>query len=181
MPTVTFITGNPSKAAYLARYLGFPVAHQAVELEEIQSLDLQAIVAHKVKQAYGIVGKPVLVEDVSLSFHALGELPGPFIRFYVETVPFETICRMLDGFPRDATARCVFGYYDGQTLVFFEGALRGAIAKHPSSKKGFGWDAIFIPDGYTKTRAELSEKDDQKTYLQLKPFDQIKQFLRDRD
>jgi non-canonical purine NTP pyrophosphatase (RdgB/HAM1 family) len=138
MSKITFITGNQSKADYLSKYLGFEVSHQKIELDEIQSLDLQEVVEHKVRQAYKIVNGPVLVEDVSLEFKALGRLPGTFIKFYVDEIPFETICRTLDGLNREATARCIFGYFDGQTLEFFEGSLVGSIAEHPEGDNGFG-------------------------------------------
>lgn len=177
MSNVTFITGNQSKADYLAKYLGFPVKHVKLDLDEIQSLDLKKIVEHKVMQAYKEVQGPVLVEDVSLEFEALGGLPGPFIRFFVEEVPFETICSMIDGQTRKAIARCVFGYYDGQNVKLLEGSLKGDIAEVPAGEKGFGWDRIFIPEGYACTRAELSEEDDQKTYMQIKPFAALKEFL----
>lgn len=181
MQKLTFITGNQNKADYLSKYLGFPVEHTKIDLDEIQSLDLNEIVEHKVKQAYEKVQGLVIVEDVSLEFEALGRLPGPFIRFFIDEVPFESICSMLDGKTRKATARCVFGYYDGNNLRLFEGKLGGEIADTPAGENGYGWDKIFIPDGYTVTRAELSEEDDRKTYLQLKPFAELKQFLESRD
>ena len=177
MHKITFITGNQSKADYLARYLGIAIAHQKVELEEIQSLDLRTVVEYKVRQAYEAVKGPVLVEDVALEFKALGRLPGTFIRFFVDEVPFEAICRMLDGLSREATARCVFGFYDGQELHFFEGSMNGTIAEHPRGEHGYGWDRIFIPKGYTQTRAEMSEVDDEKTYTIIKPFSQLREFL----
>lgn len=177
MKDITFITGNQSKADYLAKYLGFPVLHEKVDLDEIQSLDLREIVEHKVKQAYERVNTPVIVEDVSLEFEALGKLPGPFIRFFVDTVPFETICSMLNGLSRKATARCVFGYYDGEQLEMFEGFMKGEIAERPAGENGYGWDKLFIPEGYSVTRAGLDEEDDKKTYLQIKPFESLKQFL----
>ena len=167
MTDVTFITGNQKKADYLSKYLGYPVDHVKVDLDEIQSLDLKEIVEHKVRQAYEKIQKPVIVEDVSLEFEALGGLPGPFIRFFVDQVPFETICSMIGGQTRRATAKCVFGYYDGEELKSFEGSLGGSIAEAPAGDNGFGWDKIFIPDGYTVTRAQLSEEDDQKTYVQI--------------
>ncbi len=71
MVNVTFITGNQKKADYLAKYLGFSVNHVKIDLDEIQSLSLQEIVTHKVKQAYEKVQSPVIVEDVSLEFEAL--------------------------------------------------------------------------------------------------------------
>lgn len=177
MKDITFITGNQGKADYLAKYLGFPVKHVKLDLDEIQSLDLKQIVEHKVRQAYEEIKAPVIVEDVSLEFEALGRLPGPFIRFFVEEVPFEEICSMLNGKTRKAIARCTFGYYDGENLQLFEGKLDGEIAKNPAGENGFGWDRIFIPEGYEVTRAQLGEEDDRKTYLQIKPFAELKEFL----
>jgi len=177
MNDITFITGNQNKADYLAKYLDLPIKHQKVDLDELQSLDLRTIVDHKVRQAYDIVGSPVIVEDVSLEFSALGRFPGTFIKFLVDEVPFETICRMLDGLSRNAVARCVFGYYDGAEVVLFEGSLTGLISNKPVGENGFGWDKIFIPEGYTITRAEMNEEDDMKTYTTIKPFAQMKLFF----
>lgn len=177
MQPITFITGNQKKAEYLERYLRFPIEHTKLDLDELQSLDLREIVEHKVRQAYEIVKKPVIVEDVSLEFTALGKLPWPFIRFFIEEMSMEQICSLLDHKERSAMARCVFGYYDGERLEFFEGKLRGTIAKEPQWTGGFGFDPIFIPEWYNITRAELSEVDDQKTYLQMKPFEQVRDFL----
>ncbi len=174
---VTFITGSQKKADYVAEYLGFPVQHVKLDLEEIQSLDLKEIVEHKVRQAYEQIKGPVIVEDVSLEFEALGGLPGPFIRFFVERVPFKTMCSMINGKSRKAMARCVFGYYDGDILKLFEGSLGGKIAEKPAGKNGFGWDKIFIPNGYHLTRAQLNEEDDQRTYLKIKPLAKLKAFL----
>lgn len=177
MQSITFITGNQKKADYLARYLGFPIEHTKIDLDEIQSLDLREIVEHKVKQAYAKIQKPVIVEDVSLEFNALGRLPGTFIRFFIEEMSMEQICSLLDGKERTAIARCVFGYYDGTHLEFFEWGIPGSIAEKPSGDGGYGFDQIFIPTGYTITRAEFSEIDDQKTYLQMKPFEKVRDFL----
>lgn len=177
MAAITFITGNQNKADYLAKYLGLPVKHRKIDLDEIQSLDLKEVVEHKVRQAYNKVKSPVIVEDVALEFSALGRFPGTFIRFLVDEVPFETICRMLDGLSRNAVARCVFGYCDGSEVRLFEGSLGGVIADHPSGDNGFGWDRLFIPEGYTTTRAGLSEEDDRKTYTTIKPFAELKSYL----
>jgi len=44
-------------------------------------------------------------------------------------------------------------------------------------ENGYGWDSIFIPEGYNITRASMNEADDQKTYLQIKPLEKVKDFL----
>lgn len=175
-----FITGNADKAAYLANNLGVELDHQKIDLDEIQSTSLEEIVEHKVRQAYNQIGKPVLVEDVALGFDALGGLPGPFIKFFVDTPNgLDTLCRMLDGFNnRKAEASCVYGYYDGIRLELFRGALGGEIAPSPRGEGGFGWDKIFCPDGYEgKTRAELSAADDHATYTTIKPYTALREFL----
>lgn len=174
---VTFITGNEHKAKHFAECLGLPVDHVKLDLDEIQSLSLKEIVEHKVRQAYEFAQRPVIVEDVSLEFEALNGLPGPFIRFFVDQVPFETMCSMAQGQTRCATARCVFGYFDGETCTLFEGSLRGEIAEAPRGEHGYGWDKIFIPEGYTITRAEMDEKEYQATYMQIKPFAALKNYL----
>lgn len=177
MANVTFISGNQNKADYLSRYFGHPIDHMKLDLDEIQSTNLKEIVEHKIRQAYEIVKKPVIVEDVALEFDALGGLPGPFIKFFLEKVPLEVICSMINGLTRKATARCVFGYYDGKDIELFEGSLDGEIAVEPAGNNGFGWDRIFIPQGYNVTRASLDEENDQKTYLEMKPFAKLKMYL----
>jgi non-canonical purine NTP pyrophosphatase (RdgB/HAM1 family) len=47
---------------------------------------------------------------------------------------------------------------DGKPF-FFEGLLNGKIAEHPSGTGGFGYDPVFIPDGYDRTLAELSPEE----------------------
>lgn len=175
-----FITGNQDKADYLAKMLGIELEHQKVELDEIQSTDLDAIVTHKVMQAYEQLQAPVLVEDVSLGFTTLGGLPGPFIKFFVDAPDgLERLCRMLDGFDdRSARASCTFGYFDGERLELLRGGLAGTIAVSPRGENGFGWDKIFCPDGFDgKTRAELSPSLDAKTYATIKPFAALRQML----
>lgn len=177
MKHVTFITGNQGKADYLAKYLGVPVEHIKLDLDEIQSLELKEVVHHKVREAYKKVAGPVLVEDVSLEFSNLGKLPGPLIKWFLEELTSEQLCRLADAGDRKAIGRCMFGYFDGVEEMYFEGELHGTITQYPSGESGFGWDPIFIPDGYSVTRAELSEADYEKVYRQIRPIDTLKQFL----
>lgn len=175
----TFITGNQSKADYLSRQLGFDLDHQKVELDELQSTDLHVIVEHNLRQAYEVCVKPVLVEDVSLVFNALNDLPGPYIKWFVEHAGDEACCRMLDGFDdRSAVIRCTFGYYDGDVMEFFDSELPGTIAAEPRGSNGFGFDRFFINEGYTITRAEMTQEENERTYADLmKPFAQVRNFL----
>jgi inosine triphosphate pyrophosphatase len=174
-----FITGNQSKADYLSRQMGVTLEHRRVELDELQSTDLHSIVDHKLRQAYAICQVPVLVEDVSLVFNALNGLPGPYIKWFVEYAGDEACCRMLDGFDdRSAVIRCTYGYYDGVRMQFFDSETRGTIAEAPRGSNGFGFDRLFISEGYKITRAEMDQEENERTYAEvMKPFKQVREFI----
>jgi len=176
-----FITGNQNKADYLAKMLGIHLDHHKVDLDEIQSISLEEIVVHKAKQAYQVIGKSVLVEDVALGFNALHGLPGPFVKFFVEAPGgLDNMCRMLDGFDdRSARAECMFAYYDGKECTVLAGHLDGVIADAPKGDGGFGWDKVFCPQGYEgKTRAELILEQNETTYKTIKPIEKLRDFLK---
>lgn len=175
---LTLITGNQNKADQVARWLGAHVPHRKIDLDELQSLDTHEIVEHKAKQAYDILKSPVLIEDVSLTFKALGRLPGPFIKWFIEELDYQGLVKLLDGYDdRSAHAVCCYGFYDGKDLRFFEGGVLGSIAPEPKGDGGFGFDPIFIPDGYAITRAEMSEDDYDKTSPRKFALDNLKMFL----
>lgn len=158
---LTFITGNPAKAEQVSWHLRAPIHHRRVDLVEIQSLSLDEIVAYKAREAFKIVKAPVLVEDTSLIFHALGKLPGPLIKWFLQELDNDGLCTLLNGYTdRSATAMVLFGYYDGKQLQTFPGEMNGTIAKRPRGARGFGWDPIFIPNGHSKTWGEMT-KDEQ--------------------
>lgn len=180
MKKVIFVTGNPEKAENFSKHMGADIPHHDVDVDEIQTLDIYKLVEHKAKEAYRQLNTPVLVEDVQFVMNALGKLPGPFIKYFVIAENGgEKMCRMLDGFTdRSAVGKCIFGYYDGGAMRFFEGKLNGIVAVHPRGNRGYGFDRIFVPDGFDgKTAAELSEQQYDHYYSTIKPFVKVKQFL----
>jgi len=165
-----FITGNQHKADYLAKWLGQPVSHQKINLDEIQSLDLSRVVEDKARRAYRIVQRPVLVEDVALTFRALGHLPGPLVKWFLEEIGTDGLCKLLQPFAdKRATASIMYGLFDGQKLHTFEARVDGTVPDQPRSldqlewKNSLSWNSVFIPDGTTKTYAEMTDDE-------LKPF-----------
>ena len=178
MRTFIFISGNQHKADQLAQWIGVPVEHRKVDLDEIQSLDSRSIVEHKARQAFAIVRQPVLVEDVALTIHALGKLPGPFIKWFIEEIGTEGVCRLAANFDdKSATASILYGYYDGKTFAYFPGERRGAIALEARGNGGFGFDQCFIPGGYTQTRAELDAAAYEATSPRARAIVKLKTFL----
>ncbi len=177
---ITFITGNAAKAEQLARHLDFPVTHQKLDLLEMQSLDLREVVTNKAKEAYKHVQSSVLVDDTSVVFHALGRLPGPLIKWFVYELKNQGMCKLLDGYnDRSATATVCFGLYDGKNTHVFEGKITGKIANRPRGDNGFGWDSIFIPDGYTKTRGEMDQDEQDQTSPRRQALKKLEAYLKE--
>lgn len=87
MKQILLVTGNQHKLKEwqnLCDGHGINLDSIDLDLEEIQSDDPEAIVADKVKRAYELVGKPVIVEDVAAGLDKLDGLPGPFIKFFLK-------------------------------------------------------------------------------------------------
>lgn len=181
---IIFVTGNPEKASNFSKHIGFSIGHEPAELEEIQTLDPKELIDYKARQAYAQLQKPVLVEDVEFVFHAVGGLPGPFIKYFVQAENGgEKMCRMLDGFSdRGATASCTYAFFDGQELKIFTGKIDGVVADSPRGDAGYGFDRVFEPTGFDgKTAGELNQVEYDKYYSTIKPFKEIRTFLEQFD
>lgn len=175
---LVFITGNQYKADFLAKWLGYSVEHHKLDLDELQSLDLNAIVEHKARQAYDILKRPVLVEDASLSLTAIGRLPGPFIKWFLKEMGPEGLCKLARSLPsQEAHGEVCYALFDGADVKFFEGEMRGRIAKEVRGTGGFGFDPIFINDGYDITRAEMDEDTYAKTSYRTDAMTKLKRYL----
>lgn len=178
MQKITLITSNAGKAAEVSRYLGFIVDHVALDLHEIQSLDLEEIVREKIISAYTKIQKPVLVEDVSLIFTAFGKLPGPLVKWFEKELGNEGLARLVDGKDRSCIATVCYGYHDGQNVHLVSGSMMGYVADHPRGDIGFGWSPIFIPDGMTKTYAELSLEERDPIAMRHKALAKLQEILK---
>ncbi len=115
-------------------------------------------------------GKIALADDSGLAVDALDGAPGVFSARYAgegadDVRNYEKLLAELKGVPPDKrTARfacCIaLAFPDGKVMTFFSEA-RGSITMEPKGKTGFGYDPVFLPDGYTRTFAEMTgaEKD----------------------
>ena len=162
MQKITFVTGNDDKAREVGVALGAEVERVKLDLDEIQSLDLKAVVEHKARQAYAQLGAPVVVEDVSLAIAQLGGLPGPFIKWFLLGVGVEGVARLLTAPDRSVSWTVGYGYCDQSGFQYAEGASSGTISQAAVGQGGFGFDSIFIFEGETRTIAELSPEEKAK-------------------
>lgn len=179
MKNFVFVSGNLKKAHYLEKFLGQKVKHHKLDLTEIQSLNPLKVVEHKAKEAYKILKMPVLIEDTSLKFTAFGELPGTFVKFFLEEVGNNGMAKMLNAFEnRNATAEVIYGYYDGQNFKAYRAELKGLISNVPKEKRGMGWDPIFIPNGQNKTYGEMTEREYNKYSVRNMAVQKLKKDLK---
>eukprot|EP00697_Spironema_sp_BW2_P016203 gnl/Spiro4/7340_TR3843_c0_g4_i1.p1 gnl/Spiro4/7340_TR3843_c0_g4~~gnl/Spiro4/7340_TR3843_c0_g4_i1.p1 ORF type:complete len:222 (+),score=56.66 gnl/Spiro4/7340_TR3843_c0_g4_i1:32-667(+) len=157
---LSFVTGNEHKLRETRAILGdnFPLTLVGVniDLPEYQGTP-QEIVRRKCSLAAEQVNGPVIVEDVSLCFKALNGMPGPYIKWFLDAIGREGLWNLLAAYPdKSATALCTYGYCPGPGLPtqFFEGRVEGQIVP-PRGASNFGWDPVFLPDGFTQTFAEM--------------------------
>ncbi len=176
--SITFITGNHAKVEWLRRHITTPVDHQKLDVPEIQSLDLEEVVRHKAEEAFRLLQMPLLVEDTSLRFNALGRLPGPLIKWFLEELGTEGLCKLLDSYDdRTAIAEVMYGLHTGKEVVLFGATIQGAIANSPRGTNGFGWDNAFIPQGSEKTWGEMNQEERDNTSLREKAITKLNDYM----
>ena len=156
----TLVTGNPDKLVEARRLCGRRLRSAAVDLPEIQSLDLAAVLEAKGEEAFRRLGRPIVVEETGLELAAMNGFPGPLIKWMLEAVGAVGVARaglaLGDG---SARARCRLLYYDGERRETAEGETVGRLVLPPRGDGGFGWDPVFQPAGEARTYGELPAAD----------------------
>jgi non-canonical purine NTP pyrophosphatase (RdgB/HAM1 family) len=157
LPRFVLVTGNRDKVAEARRVWPGEIEHVALDLPEIQSLDLDAVLQAKAEEAWRRLERPLVVEETGLELAALSGFPGPLVKWMLESVGATGIARtaLALGDPR-ATARCRLLYFDGRARTVAEGSTRGVLLAEPRGTGGFGWDPVFLPDGENQTYGELT-------------------------
>lgn len=159
VPRFTLVTGNPDKLAEAERILGRRLDSVSLDLPELQSLDLLAVLREKGAEAFRRVRRPLVVEETGLALAALNGFPGPLVRWMLEAVGPEGIARaaLALGDAR-ASARCALLWTDGEREWIGEGETHGTLVP-PRGSGGFGWDPVFLPNGEARTYGELEAGD----------------------
>ncbi len=117
--------------------------------------------AKKAREVFAFTGLPSLADDTGLEVQALGGRPGVYSARYAgeEANPVANrrllLSEMLGKADRSARFTTVLAYFDGVDMRLFEGVCEGRIEPVERGAGGFGYDALFLPDGETQTFAEL--------------------------
>jgi len=176
---LVFVTSNLGKLREAEEVLGTKLEHHALDLQELQSLDLEEVVRGKATSAYQRLQQPVLVEDTSLELAGMGGFPGPLVRWMLTSVGPEGICRVASVFGDPcATVRCIACATDGANEVVGVGEVHGVIGKKPHGRRGFGWDSAFIPsDGDGRSYAEMEESEKNSISHRRRAFEALRRAL----
>ena len=172
MHKILFATGNKNKLSEVKALLS-----EHVELIDLSSLDedvddlpengdtLEKNAIEKAKYVYDNFGINCFAEDTGLEIDCLNGEPGVFSARYagVSKNPdanMDLVLAKLEGATnRAARFRTVIALILEGREFLFEGKCNGVISIQKSGTKGFGYDPIFIPEGYEVTFAELSKEE----------------------
>jgi len=140
----------------------------------------------KARWVFSRKGIWTLGDDSGLEVDYLGGRPGVYSARYAgegatDLMNLEKLLDELKGVPREKrTARfcCVMVLMIGaDTWHISEGRCEGWIGFTPYGDKGFGYDPVFIPDGFTKTFAEISSEEKHEISHRGRALDQLKKYL----
>lgn len=119
----------------------------------------------KAKACYEKFKIPSIGDDSGLVVEQLNGEPGIFSARYAgenanDFLNNEKLIKEIQKFPEPHRAKfvCVVIYYDGEKFINAYGEVNGRIITEPKGKNGFGYDPLFIPNGYDKTFGELSHE-----------------------
>ena len=181
-PILYFITDNEHKFIEASRVM----LEHGIELKmlrgfkvELQGTSLRDIAVIAARRAYLELKLPLVIEDTGLFIKALKGFPGPYSSYVFKTIGVNGILRLMDGI-EDRTAifkTCLACIYPPYELVITS-EVRGYISDRPRGDRGFGFDPIFIPEGSTKTFAEMSVDEKNRWSHRAKAFKLLAMKLR---
>ena len=170
MKKLVFATNNPHKLEEIRAILGSKL--EILSLADIgcdtdipetaETLEGNALIkAHYVYDNYKL---DCFADDTGLEVDALHGLPGVHTARYAypdRHDPEANMIKLLEALrennDRNARFRTVIALIEKGKEHLFEGVVEGVIAREKSGTQGFGYDPVFIPEGNSKTFAELGE------------------------
>ncbi len=139
--------------------------------------------AEKCRVIYELTHKNCFAEDTGLEIAALNGEPGVRSARYAgshgnSNANMDKVLAAMQGeLNRKARFRTVIAFMQNATTYYFEGICNGTIAITKSGTSGFGYDPIFIPDGYTISFAELDKSIKSNISHRKLAFEKLSIFL----
>lgn len=140
--------------------------------------------AIKVNTIYSHIGTNCFADDSGLEVEALGGQPGVYSARYSgehgnhAANNQKLLNELKDKSNRNACFKTVIALRIKNELYYFEGRVDGIIANELSGSEGFGYDPLFIPNGYNKTFAEMSAELKNSISHRKRALEAMLEFLR---
>jgi len=150
-------------------------------IEDGDSFNANALI--KAKYCFEKTGIPSLGDDSGLVVESLDGRPGIFSARYAGDHDFakniEKVLNEMQGIEnRKAYFITVLCYYDKNGAKYFDGRAHGNLLTENKGFKGFGYDPIFVPEGYEKTFAEMNPENKNKISHRKQALDLFLDFLK---
>jgi len=165
---LVFATHNPHKVRELRELL--PEAYTLLSLANLHYDDaiaetaptLEGNASIKAQTVYDATGLSCIADDTGLYVAALEGAPGVHSARYAghaadaEANRNKLLQALGKTTHRKAYFKTVIAYIHKGTIRYFEGRVQGTITSHPRGTGGFGYDPIFVPDGFDRTFGEMN-------------------------
>ncbi len=192
MEKIIFATGNKGKISEVKGIFGndnfeiislYDLGYVPEIPEDGETYEENALI--KAKAIYEIHKMPVIADDSGLSVEQLDGHPGVYsARYAGEGCTYDDnnhkVLKELSGKeqPHRAKFICCAVYYDGVNPIYSIGELHGQIIHEFRGKNGFGFDPIFVPEGFENTLAEMTSEEKNKLSHRAKAFSGLKNLLK---
>ena len=126
----------------------------------------------------------VLADDSGLEISALDNQPGVYsARFLGHDTPYEiknklVLEKISECDDRGARFTSVIALSDHGVIHLFKGVLNGEISRDVRGTGGFGYNPIFIPEGFQETLAEISDDERDKITHRAKALEALKEYMK---
>jgi XTP/dITP diphosphohydrolase len=189
MKKLVFATNNKHKLEEVSAVLGEKIS--ILSLADIQCFDdipetadtLEGNALLKSLHVHQKFGMDCFADDTGLEVEALGGRPGVYSARYAgengnaERNIEKLLAELKDKPNRKARFRTVIALIlDGETR-YFEGIVRGEIITEKRGKTGFGYDPVFVPEGFSQTFAEMGSDEKNKISHRALAVNELIQFL----
>ncbi len=188
--TLVFATNNFNKAQEVNHILGntfkvLSLKEAGIEIDIDEPHDtLEANAREKSMTIYTIKNIDCFSEDTGLEVEALNGAPGVKSARYAgepsnTRANIEKLLHQLKNKQnRKAQFRTVISLLQNGVEKQFEGTCKGEITLEPSGENGFGYDPVFIPEGSTKTFAEMNITEKNEYSHRRKAVEKLVAFLK---
>lgn len=192
MKTLVFATNNLHKLEEVRDILGG--SFRIASLKEIGCTDdipetadtLEGNALQKARYVKDKFGYDCFADDTGLEVEALGGAPGVFSARYAgpghdSEANMRKLLKELEGKTnRQAQFRTVVALLlDGEEYTF-EGIVRGTILTERRGTAGFGYDPVFVPEGYAETFAEMGSEEKNRISHRARAVQKLADFLHKR-